>query len=238
LSKRLAFDERAIEPHWSAISKEMYYPKLSDSDVFLQQDGFMDKEQLTAADLNESDRPINQHWSWDRILRSVFIKQADVLQGLYFFWDHFSASEIEANYAFYEPKTLHESSLSPCVHAVLAARLNRKDEAYAHYLRTARLDLDDYNNEINEGLHITSMAGTWLSVVEGFGGFRVIDGTPCFDGMLPAQWEGLSFRIQFRGRELSVSMDSESTRVSLLEGLPLDIKIGGERQRLTSVPKA
>ena len=238
LSKRLAFDERASELHWSAISKEMYYPKLSDSNVFLQQDGFMDKEQLTAADLHESERPINQHWSWDRILRSVFIKQADVLQGLYFFWDHFSASEIEENYAFYEPKTLHESSLSPCVHAVLAARLNRKDEAYAHYLRTARLDLDDYNNEVNEGLHITSMAGTWLAVVEGFGGFRVIDGTPCFDGMLPAQWEGLSFRVQFRGRELSVSMDAKSTTVSLLEGLPLDIKIGGERQRLTFAPEA
>ena len=236
LSKRLAFDERASEQHWTAISKGMYYPKLANSKVFLQQDGFMDKEQLSAADLQQSERPINQHWSWDRILRSVFIKQADVLQGLYFFWDHFSASEIEANYAFYEPKTLHESSLSPCVHAVLAARLKRKDEAYAHYLRTARLDLDDYNNEVDEGLHITSMAGTWLAVVEGFGGFRVIEGVPCFNGMLPTQWASLSFRVQFRGRELSVRMDAKNTTVHLLAGLPLEIEIRGERQRLTSAP--
>ena len=100
------------------------------------------------------------------------------------------------------------------------------------------MDLDDYNNEVDEGLHITSMAGTWLAVVEGFGGFRVIDGIPCFDGMLPAQWEGLCFKLQFRGRELSVSMDAKGTTVHLLEGLPLEIDIGGERQRLTSAPEA
>jgi len=100
------------------------------------------------------------------------------------------------------------------------------------------LDLDDHNNEVDEGLHITSMAGTWLAVVEGFGGFRVIDGIPCFDGMLPAQWAGLSFRVQFRGRELSVSVDAKNTTVKLLAGLPLEIKIRGERQRLTFAPEA
>ena len=232
LAERLAFDFSGSKKRWESISKGMHYPKLAATDVFLQQDGFMDKEQRSATELNPKERPINQHWSWDRILRSIFIKQADVLQGLYFFWDDFTIAEIEANYAFYEPKTLHESSLSPCVHAIIAARLGRDDEAYAHYLRTARLDLDDYNAEVHEGLHITSMAGTWLSVVEGFGGFRVIDDVPNFNGRLPEQWEELSFLIQFRGRELSIEINRTETKVQLVSGPSIEVKVLGDLQQL------
>ena len=192
----------------------------------------MDKEQLQASDLPSSQRPINQHWSWDRILRSVFIKQADVLQGFYFFQDDFDQETLEENYAFYEPKTVHESSLSPCVHAILAAKLGRKDEAYVHYLRTARLDLDDYNKEVYQGLHITSMAGTWLSVVEGFGGFRVRDGIPEFKGVLPEAWRSLQFLVHFRGRQLEIRIEPSGTRVTLLHGDPLQVKVDGELRSL------
>ena len=131
--------------------------------MFLQQDGFLDKEQLKANDIPLDERPINQHWSWDRILRSIFIKQADVLQGIYFFEDDFDYQTIKENFEYYEPKTVHESSLSPCVHSILACKINQIEKAYELYLRTSRLDLDDYNHEADEGLHITSMAGTWLS---------------------------------------------------------------------------
>jgi maltose phosphorylase len=232
--KRLSFDFETTTPHWTSIASGMHYPQLKGSAIFLQQDGFMDKEQIAAIDLNPEERPINQHWSWDRILRSVFIKQADVLQGMYFFWDDFTETQIDANYSFYEPKTLHESSLSPCVHAVIASRLRRDDEAYSHYLRTARLDLDDYNAEVHEGLHITSMAGTWLSVVEGFGGFRVREGVPCFDGRLPKQWKELAFQIFFRERLIAVELNEKGTRVRLVTGDSIDIKIMGELQTLKS----
>jgi maltose phosphorylase len=72
--------------------------------------------------LNQAERPINQHWSWDRILRSCFIKQADVLQGIYFFEEDFDMETIRENFDYYEPMTVHESSLSPCVHSILAAK--------------------------------------------------------------------------------------------------------------------
>ena len=74
-------------------------------------------------------------------------------------------------------------------HSVLAAKLGKVDKAYEMYLRTSRLDLDDYNQEIHEGLHITSMAGTWMSVVEGFGGFSVLNGVPHFSTLLPKEWQ-------------------------------------------------
>jgi len=215
---------------WRDKADRMYLPALDGTRVFLQQDGFMDKEQRVAADLRPEERPINQHWSWDLILRSIFIKQADVLQGLYFFQDAFDRATHEENFDFYEPKTVHESSLSPCVHVVLAARLDRLDTAYNLYLRTARLDLDDYNREVYQGLHITSMAGTWMAVVEGFGGFRVRDGRPEFAGKLPAGWDGLKFRIAFRGRELEVEIHRTGTKVAVRSGDALEVRIDGRVQ--------
>ena len=183
---------------WKKTAAQMYLPKDDALKIVLQQDGFLDKKLEHISSLDPAERPINQHWSWDRILRSPYIKQADVLQGMYFFEDHFSNEELERNYAFYEPFTVHESSLSPCVHAILASKLGKEEQAYAFYLRTARLDLDDYNAEVEEGLHITSMAGTWMSIVEGFAGMRIKGEQLSFAPRLPKAWEKLQFKINFR----------------------------------------
>jgi maltose phosphorylase len=150
-------------------------------------------------------------------LRSPYIKQADVLQGFYFFEDHFTKDQLERHFDFYEPFTVHESSLSPCVHSIQAAVLNKMDMAYTFYLRTSRLDLDDYNKEVEEGCHITSMAGTWMSIVEGFGGMRVKDNTLHFEPRIPKEWEGYSFKINFRNQIVQVSVSHEGTNF-LLEG--------------------
>ncbi|MFM7770754.1 MAG: glycosyl hydrolase family 65 protein, partial [Bacteroidota bacterium] len=208
----LNFEEESQS--WQERIDNMYYPKLDNSLIFLQQDGFMDKEQLSTADLKSAERPINQHWSWDRILRSIFIKQADVLQGFFFFEDDFTEEELKANFDFYEPKTVHESSLSPCVHAILASKLGYEEKAYEMYLRTARLDIDDYNHEAHEGLHITSMAGTWMSVVLGFGGMRVKNDQLVFvNSMLPKQWKSLTFNILFRNKKVNVRIDSSGVKL-------------------------
>ena len=184
---------------WSDIVEHMYLPYSEKYDVYLQQDGFLDKDLKPVSAIPNEERPLNQHWSWDRILRSPYIKQADTLQGFYFFEERFTKEQLQKHYEFYEPFTVHESSLSPCVHSVLASALGKTEEAYALYLRTARLDLDDYNKEVHEGLHITSMAGTWLSIVEGFAGMRVKNGALTFTPRLPKQWKRLSFKVIFRG---------------------------------------
>ena len=184
---------------WLHIAQNIYLPYSEKYGVYLQQDGFLDKDLKPVSAIPAEERPLNQHWSWDRILRSPYIKQADTLQGFYFFEDHFTKEELQRHYEFYEPFTVHESSLSPCVHSVLASALGKTDEAYTLYLRTARLDLDDYNKEVHEGLHITSMAGTWLSIVEGFAGMRVKNGKLHFTPRLPKHWKSLSFKVIFQG---------------------------------------
>ncbi|WP_435355087.1 family 65 glycosyl hydrolase domain-containing protein [Emticicia sp. SJ17W-69] len=211
---------------WQHIIENMYFPYDENRQVFLQQDGFLDKELLTVVDIAEQ-RPINQKWSWDRILRSCFIKQADVLQGMYFFESDFSIEELQRNFDFYEPMTVHESSLSPCVHVIHAAKLGKKDKAYEMYVRTARLDLDDYNNDTEDGLHITSMAGTWLSVVQGFGGMRVKQDKLSFEPFLPEQWQGFSFRVGFRKNALQVSIKPNVIEIENLSKQSISVLVYG-----------
>lgn len=222
------FNEKAEIEKWEHIINNIYLPYDETQKVFLQQEGFMDKEQLMAADLDPSQRPINQHWSWDRILRSIFIKQADTLQGFYFFEDDFDIDSHRRHFDFYEPRTLHESSLSPCVHVVLAAKLGKEEKAYELYLRTSRLDLDDYNHEVHEGLHITSMAGTWMSVVQGFGGMRVKNGQLHFSPMLPKNWNGFEFKILFRGNTLNIAVDKQHVTINSLHGKELTLHLFGK----------
>lgn len=196
---------------WKKVAQNMYFPFSEKHNIFLQQDGFLDKELISVANLENSQRPINQKWSWDRILRSPYIKQADTLQGFYMFEEHFSIEELERHFDFYEPFTVHESSLSPCVHSIQAAKLNRTEQAYEFYLRAARLDLDDYNHEVEDGLHITSMAGTWMSIVEGFGGMRVLNNTLSFSPKIPKGWISYSFKVNFRKQVLTIHITQKET---------------------------
>ena len=111
---------------------------------------------------------------------------------------------------------------------------HKEDKAFEMYSRTARLDLDNYNNDTNDGLHITSMTGSWLAIVQGFAGMRVIDDELQFAPFLPKEWTGYKFRINFRGRLLSISVSQEGTQIDLLKGDDLTIKLNGKDLKLTA----
>ena len=233
LADRIHFREEKETETARHIIANMHYPYNADRQVFLQQSDFLDKDIMPVSDIPKGQRPLNQNWSWDRILRSCFIKQADVLQGLYFFEDEFDTDTLRRNFDFYEPMTVHESSLSPCVHSIQASKLGYADKAYELYLRTARLDLDDYNNDTEDGCHITSMAGTWLAVVQGFGGMRVSKaGQLSFDPYCPAGWQSLTFKIRFRGALLQVRVTPETATVEHLAGPSVTLLLRGETLNL------
>ena len=230
--KNLNFDFDKETTRWNDIVDNMHFPIDEETGVFMQQDNFMDKEQLTASDLDPQSRPINQSWSWDRILRSCFIKQADVLQGVYLFEENYDIETIKKNYNFYEPRTLHESSLSPCIHSILASKIGDIDSAYEMYLRTSRLDLDDYNREAHEGLHITSMAGTWMSIVEGFGGMRVVNGQLSLKPLIPEKWKSYSFKVLFRGNLFDIYVSADELGVINEEGETTSIFIQDDEYKI------
>lgn len=230
--KKVRFDFQKEVNDWKDIIQYMYFPYSETHGIFLQQDGYLDKEQIMAADLDPAERPLNQHWSWDRILRSCFIKQADVLQGIYTFEDEYDTETIRKNYHFYEQRTVHESSLSPCIHSVLACRIGETAQAYNLYLRTSRLDLDDYNHEVDEGLHITSMGGTWMSIVYGFGGMRIKEGQLHFNPLVPENWKSISFRILFRGTALRVRIESGRFEIIRESGPEMEVFMKGKKVKL------
>ena len=210
---------------WNKIINNIYLPYCKDLDVFIQNDGFLNKDLQPVSSIPINQRPINQHWSWDKILRSPYIKQADVLQGFYFFEDDFSNDELLKNFNYYEQFTVHESSLSACIHCILASKTNDLNKAYDYFVRASRLDLDDYNKEIKQGLHITSMGGTWMSIVEGFAGLKIINDKVYLNTKIPKQWESYSFKVNLKNRKIEINVNHEVTSVRLISGDKINIVI-------------
>lgn len=224
IRRKTSFDKEETY-RWKEIIDNMYMPEDKELGIFVQHDGYLDKELKTVQDIPDNERPINQHWSWDRILRSCYIKQSDVLLGLYLYYTNFDKEFIRRNFDFYEPRTVHESSLSPYLHSILASRVGYVDKAYNLFLHAIRLDLDDYNNELEQGLHITSMAGGWLAIVRGFAGMQVLEGLMSFSPTIPQKWNSYTFKINFRERTLQLCINKRNIEVRLIKGQILKIKV-------------
>lgn len=230
--EKWAFEEKIETEKWKSIIDQMHFPTIEKEGIFLQQDGFLDKNLITVNDLIPSERPINQHWSWDRILRSPFIKQADVVMGLFLFEDYYNKAVIRKNFEFYEKYTVHESSLSACIHSVVASHICDIEKAYELYLRTSRLDIDDYNREVREGLHITSMGGTWMTIVLGFGGLRVKNNMLYFAPQIPDKWNSYSFMINFREAVIEVIVTKEKVSFLNHSGQSLVLNVYNKEYKL------
>ena len=210
----------------------MYLPYDEELDIIVQHDDFLDKELIKLEDLPKENLPLNQRWSWDKILRSCFIKQADVLQGMYYFGDEFTKEEKKRNFDFYEPYTVHESSLSPSIYSIVACEIDNLEKAYELYSRTARLDLDNYNNDTEDGLHITSMSGAWLSIVQGFAGMKTYNETLSFSPKLPKNWDGYSFNINYRENKLKIEVNKESVKMINISEKSINVSIYGKNHNI------
>lgn len=219
---------------WRDIIGRMYLPEDKERGIFIQNDGFMDKELLSADAIPPDQRPINQHWSWDRILRSCYIKQGDVLLGLYLYYFLFDIETVRRNFLFYEPMTVHESSLSPHIHSILAARIGDMEKAHQLFVHATRLDLDDYNNEADQGLHITSMPGSWLAITRGFGGMRVRADHLSFWPAIPSYWKKCSFKINYQRRRVMVETSEKEVTITLLNGPALTLQVYENIYELTT----
>ena len=198
---------------WQEIIQNIYLPYSKKLNLYMQDDGFEYKELIPVDKIPVDQRPLNQHWSWDKILRSPYIKQGDVIQGFYFFENDFDKELIKKHFEFYEMFTVHESSLSASIHSVIASHINATEKAYNYFLRSTRLDLDDYNKEIEQGLHITSMAGSWLAVVEGFGGLKICDHCIEINPKIPELWNAYSFTLFYKNRNIRFKISKDSIEV-------------------------
>lgn len=209
---------------WSYIADHMYIPRTAEG-VIEQHDGYFDLPHTEINSIPVSEFPLYEHWSYDRIYRSDMIKQPDVLMFLYLYNSSFTPAEKRINYDFYQPRTIHESSLSPAIHSILAAELDKMEEAVSFFGYATRLDLDNYNRNTREGLHITSIAMAWAGIVYGFGGLRSDGELLRFAPRLPDRWKRLTFSVMYRGRVIRVRMTPDSTAFALTKGEPLQVLI-------------
>ena len=162
--KKVAFDESEMDT-WKNIKDNMILLYDDKTKLFEQHDGFFKLPHLDVDSIPISDFPLYDNWSYDRIYRNDMIKQPDVLMFMLLFISKFSQEQLKANYEYYEPCCIHESSLSPSVHSILASQLKKDDEAYDFFGFATRLDLDNYNRNTNQGIHTTSIAAAWMNIV-------------------------------------------------------------------------
>ena len=178
------------------------------------------------------DFPLYNHWSYDRIYRNDMIKQPDVLMFMLLFNSHFTEEQLKANYEYYEPRCIHESSLSPSVHSILASQLHKKDEAYDFFGFATRMDLDNYNRNTREGIHTTSIAAAWINIIYGFGGLRTDGDIIHITPSIPQNWNKYTFKIHYMGEVIEVKVTKNKVEISTKYGKNILVQVYDEKIEL------
>jgi maltose phosphorylase len=218
---------------WKRMAEKMRILKDEKTGIYEQHDGYFDLPHVDVKAIPMSEVPIYKHWAYIRLFRMNMLKQPDFLNLPYFFSQDFTMEEKRKNYEFYEERTSHESSLSPSLHSILAAELGKSQEAYDFLAYAARLDLDNYNRNTEQGIHSSSAAGVWASMVSGFGGLRTDAETLIFNPSIPAQWKAYRFKVHYSGSLLSVEVQGGKARFKVLEGGEVAIMVYGKTQLIT-----
>lgn len=203
LADKLAFD--AAEPQaWGAVARQLFVPSPNAEGVIEQFEGFFDLGDYPLPKEERFKAPLSRLFDWDKINRLKIIKQADVLMLPHLFPDAFPREVVAANYHYYEPMTDHGSSLSPAIHAAIAARLGLHEDAERYWRQSLWLDLSNVMGNSVLGVHAACMGGTWQALVFGFLGVRFTDDGPVPDpaaaSRLPARWSEVALQLAWRGR--------------------------------------
>lgn len=219
---------------WRKMAEEMKIPYDENTGIYEQHDGYFDLPHIEIDSIPITDFPLYQHWSYDRIFRNDMIKQPDVLMFMFLYNRRFTTEAKRVNYEYYEPRCIHESSLSPSIHSILAAELGKHEEAFEFFRFATRMDLDNYNRNTGEGLHVTSIAAAWMNVVYGFGGMRSDGDILAFNPSLPRAWAAYSFRVSYRGSVIAFTVDGQAVTARVAGGPPVRIAVYGVEYELDS----
>jgi maltose phosphorylase len=219
---------------WKAMADDMFIPYDPETLLFEEHEGFFELPHIDIDAIPVADFPLYHHWSYDRIYRNDMIKQPDVLMFMLLYNSSFTLAQKRANYEYYEPRCIHESSLSPSVHSILASELGRYDEAFDFFRFATRIDLDDYNRNVREGIHMTSIAAAWMTIVYGFGGMRSDGDELVFNPTIPDRWNSYSFRLVYRGSVIRVTVHKDAAVLQVLSGEPVAAVVNGEPSQITA----
>ncbi|MER7916094.1 MULTISPECIES: glycosyl hydrolase family 65 protein [unclassified Streptomyces] len=234
---RLGVDEEESAA-WRDAAGAMHVPYNAELGVHEQHSGFTRYQRWDFDGTRSDQYPLLLHFPYFDLYRKQVVKQADLVLALYtcdsWFAERYDEEQIARNFAYYEPLTVRDSSLSACCQAVVAARTGHLDLAWDYTAEAALMDLHDLEHNTRDGLHIASLAGTWMALVAGFGGMRRDGERLRFAPRLPERLSRLAFHVQFRGRRLRVEIDADKTTYELLDGPPLDLRHHGDAVTVTT----
>jgi trehalose/maltose hydrolase-like predicted phosphorylase len=225
LARRLGIDD--VEPaNWRAVAARMYTGFDPRTGLFEQFRGYFQLEDIDLAQYAPHTLPLDVILGRERTQHSRVLKQADVLMLIYLLWDRFAPAVREANFRYYEPRTAHGSSLSPSVHACLAARLGWLDVALRYFRQGAQIDLSDNMGNAAGGIHAAALGGLWQAVVGGFAGLR-----PATDGLIfaprcPPELQAIRFPLAWRGTRLQVSVEPDLLEIASEGPTAAKVRIG------------
>lgn len=233
LCQKLGVSEEELQD-WK--NKAEHLVILQENGLFEQHDGFFKLPHVDVAEIPVEDFPLYHHWSYDRIYRNDIIKQPDVLMFMFMFNHAFTEEQLRKNYEYYEPKCIHESSLSPSVHSILASQLKKKEAAYSFFQFATRMDLDNYNRNSEEGLHTTSIAAAWMNIVYGFGGLRSDGEMLEFTPTIPDGWKSYTFHVTYHDQVIAVKVEPGRVHMVLQQAGEVELKVFGNTYYLTDKP--
>jgi alpha,alpha-trehalose phosphorylase len=213
---------------WRAAAAAMAIPYDEELGVHPQSEGFTRHQEWDFAHTTPDQYPLLLHFPYFQLYRKQVVKQPDLVMAMVWRGDAFTAEEKARNFAYYEARTVRDSSLSACVQAVAAAEVGHVELAYDYLAEAALMDLNDLEHNTRDGVHIASLAGAWIAVVVGLGGMRDHAGSLTFGPRLPEDLSRLEFRVMYQHRRLVVEIDRENATYTLLDGEPLDLAHHGE----------
>jgi alpha,alpha-trehalose phosphorylase len=231
LVRKTGFEASELE-QWRRAAERMHLPVDEKTGIHPQDDDFLEKEVWDCAATPPEKYPLLLHYHPLVLYRHQVIKQADVVMAMFLVGHEFSAEEKKRNFDYYDPLTTRDSSLSSCIQGIVASEVGYPEKAFDYFLDAALVDLADISGNVTDGVHIASAGGTWMGLVYGFGGMRDHEREISFRPRLPAEWEGLRFRLELRGQRMEVDMDREGTSYRLLEGSGLLLRHEDEELRL------
>jgi len=200
-------DEVAL---WRKAADAVVIPYDTRLGVHSQSEDFTAHEEWDFTSTPPEHYPLLLNYPYVQLYRKQVVKQADLVLAMHVRGDAFTAEEKARNFAYYEARTVRDSSLSAATQAVIAAEVGHLDLGYDYWAEAAFTDLRDLRRNIDDGLHIAGLAGAWLGAVAGFGGMRDHGGRITFAPRLPPALSRLCFRMTYSGRVVLVDIGRDT----------------------------
>jgi len=234
LAAKIELDPDEVK-HWQNVAAKIVYHLDPKRGVLEQFDGYFERLDVPITEWDKNNMPRYpkgyHHFNCED---TQLLKQPDVVMLMHVLPDEFSEEVKKANFEYYEARTLHKSSLSPAIHAIMGIEVGDSTRALQYFYRSALVDLANNQGNTEEGVHIASAGGTWQILVCGFGGFRVRHHQMTFNPWLPAEWKEISFRLRWRGNSVQVAIDHDAVTFTLQgsDGATEDVVVTGEKVTL------